>query len=79
MACVGTCHIGPEYWQAFLSTTYREPIVLKAVIIQPRPLPVQPFCDTCRKFEDPEEPLAEDGWDYEGVSVASAEQTVKPR
>jgi hypothetical protein len=71
--------LGPSTWQAFLSTTYRERIVLKAVIIQPRPLPAQPGCDTCPKFVDPGKPLAKDGWDYEGVRVASAEQTVKPR
>jgi hypothetical protein len=71
--------LGPNTWQALLSTTYSEPIVLKAVIIQPRPLPAPPGCDTCPKFVDPGKPLAKDGWDYERVRAASAEQTVKPR
>ena len=71
--------LGPGTWQAFLSTTYSGPIGLKAVIIQPRPRPAEPGCDTCPKFVDPGKLLAKDGWGYEGVRVASAEQTVKPR
>jgi hypothetical protein len=70
--------LGPGTWQAFLSTTYSGPISLKAMIIQLPPRPAR-RCDTCPKFVGLGKRLAKDGWYYEGVKVASAEQTVKPR
>jgi hypothetical protein len=70
--------LGPSTWQADLSTTYSEPIVLKAVIvglIEHCGFP----CLVKTAPGDPEKSLATDGWNYRQITAASAKQTVKPR